>query len=211
MMRSKPLQNYLKTGLKKSSVFKAYILVLIFSLHPVLLFSLEIDHSIYQQDDRIVLILQLTDFPVDDVQQVFRTGQTSQVQFEVRLFNESKGVWSFLGDQLLEEQNIIYNGSYDPFSNMYRLETTTENKLAETREYLEAASFFSAFRSVRISFQHPSPHRSMAYFRLRVKFTPRLLMPPLNVLEPFLIDHQLTSGWTQIPIPKPKNVQEAGT
>lgn len=211
MMRSKPLQNYLKTGLKKSSVFKAALLVLIFSLHPVLLFSFEIDPSIHQQDDRIILILHLTDFPVGEVQQVFRSGQTSQVQFEVRLFNESEGVWSFLGDQLVEEQNIIYNGSYDPFSNMYRLETTAENNLPETREYVEAEVFFNAFRSARISFQQPSSPRSRVYLRFRVKFTPRLLMPPLNVLEPFLIDHQVTNGWTQIPIPKPKNVQEAET
>lgn len=210
-MRSKPLQNYLKTGLKKSSAFKAAILVLIFSLHPALLFSLEIDHSIYQQDDRIILILQITDFPVDEVRQVFRTGQTSQVQFEVRLFNKSEGVWSFLGDQLLEEQRIIYNGRYDPFSKMYRLETSTQNKLTETREYLETANFFSALRSVRISFQEPAAHHSMIYLRFRVKFTPRLLIPPLNVLEPFLINHQVTTGWTQVPIPESKDDQEAGT
>jgi hypothetical protein len=201
----------LKTGLKKSSAFKAAILLLIFSLQPALLFSIEIDHHIYQQGDRITLILQLNDFPVDKVQQVFRTGQTSQVQFEVRLFNESEGVWGFLGDQLLEEQSIIYNGSFDPFSNMYRLETTTQNKLTKTREYLEAASFFSAFRSVRTSFKYPSTRSSMVYIRLRVKFTPRLLMPPLNVLEPFLIDHQVTTGWTQVPIPNAKTDKEAET
>jgi len=211
MMQSRPLPNYLKTGLKKSSAFKTAILVLIFFLHPSLLFSLEFDHSIYQQDNRIILILQISDFPVDEVQQVFRTGQTSQVQFEVRLFNESEGVWSFLGDQLLEEKSIIHNGSYDPFSNMYRLEITTQNNLMETQNYLEAASFFSAFRSVRIIFQDPSARHSRVYLRLRVKLTPRLLIPPLNLLEPFLIDHQLTSGWTRIPIPKPINNQEAGT
>ena len=171
-------------------------------MQPALLFSLEIDHHIYQQDDQITLILQLNDFPLDKVQQVFQTGQTSQVQFEVRLFNKSEGVWGFLGDQLLEEQNIIYNGSFDPFSNMYILETTTENNRTKSREYLEGMSFFSAFRSVRISFPALPPRSSMAYLRLRVKFTPRLLMPPLNVLEPFLLDHQITTEWTQVPIPK---------
>jgi len=197
--------------LKKSNVCKAVIVILIFSLQPALLFSLEIDHRIYQQDDQITLILQLNDFPLDKVQQVFQTGQTSQVQFEVRLFKKSKGVWGFLGDQLLEEQNIIYNGSFDPFSNMYRLETSSHNSSTETRKYLEAASFFSALRSVRTSFQYSPTRDSMIYFRLRVKFTPRLLMPPLNVLEPFLINHQFTNGWTQVPIPNPQNDQEAGT
>ncbi|MCF7949661.1 MAG: DUF4390 domain-containing protein [Spirochaetia bacterium] len=196
------MQNYLKTGLKKSKVCKAALVVLIFSLQPALLFSLEIEHRIYQQDNQITLVLQLNDFPVDKVQKVFRTGQTSQIQFEVRLFNKSEGVWGFLGDQLLEEHNIIYNGRFDPFSNMYRLETTTENNITKTREYLEVTRFFNAFRSVRISFPSPSPRSSTAYLRLRVKFAPRLLMPPLNVLEPFLLDHQITTGWTQVPIPK---------
>ena len=205
------MQNYLKTGLKKSNVCKAVIVILIFSLQPALLFSLEIDHRIYQQDDQITLILQLNDFPLDKVQQVFQTGQNSQVQFEVRLFNKSEGVWGFLGDQLLEEQNIIYNGSFDPFSNMYRLETTTENSRTKIRDYLEVASFFSALRSVRISFPSPPPLSSTTYLRLRVKFTPRLLMPPLNVLEPFLLDHQITTGWTQVPIPDPKTEKEAET
>ncbi|MCF7915993.1 MAG: DUF4390 domain-containing protein [Spirochaetaceae bacterium] len=188
--------------MKKSKVCKAALVVLIFSLQPALLFSLEIEHRIYQQDNQITLVLQLNDFPVDKVQKVFRTGQTSQIQFEVRLFNKSEGVWGFLGDQLLEEQNIIYNGRFDPFSNMYRLETTTENNITKTREYLEVTRFFNAFRSVRISFPSPSPRSSTAYLRLRVKFAPRLLMPPLNVLEPFLLDHQITTGWTQVPIPK---------
>ncbi len=194
-MLSRLSQNCLKTGLKKSKVFKTVIVILIFSLQPPLLSGLLIEHSLYSNNNTISLVLTLEDFPINEVQQVFRTGQTSQIHYEVRLYREMKGFWSFLGDELIEEQSIVYNGRYDPFYDAYQIETPHS-----TEHYLQEETFFQAFRSNLVIFENNFENGRRFYIRARITFNPRKLMPPLNVLEPFLIDNQISTDWVQIPV-----------
>lgn len=198
--RSKQLQSCSKTGLKKSSVYKATKVILICNLflaQPVLLSSLDITHTLFSDESSFSIRLTMVDFPVHEVREVFRTGETSQVKFEVRLFRKSTGIWRFMGDELIKEHSDTYTGSYDPFYKMYRIETPDS-----THEFLLEENFFSAFRSFYTSFDIPVTTENRVYLRARITFTPRKLMPPLNVLEPFLFDSRETTGWVQISIPE---------
>ena len=132
--------------------------------------------------------------------EVFQKGETSQVSFEVRLFRKTTGLLSFLGDELIEEHQDTYYGSYDPFYKMFHLESS-DNAL----DFLQEESFFSAFRSYYTSFVQPQAEASRIYVKARITFTPRKLMPPLNVLEPFLLDSRESTGWVRIPVPKADN------
>lgn len=198
--RSKQLQSCSKTGLKKSSVYTAIRVILIcilFLAQPVLVSSLDITHTLFSRENSFSIRLTMVDFPVQEVRQVFRTGETSQVKFEVRLFREGAGIWSIMGDELIEEHSSTYTGSYDPFYSMYRIETPDS-----THEFLHEENFFSAFRSFYTSFDLPDSTENLIYLRARITFTARKLMPPLNVLEPFLLDSRKSTGWIHIPIPK---------
>ncbi len=203
-MLSKQLQNCLKTGLKKSNVYKATIAILIFFLQPALLSGISIDHRYYSHENTLSLLLSLRDFPVDEVKQVFQKGQTSEIQYEIRLYRETKGILSFLGDELIEEQSITYNGRFNPFYNAYQIETKEE-----TTHYIEEESFFRAFQSNLTVVNNPAKKEPSLdhplYFRVRITFNPRKLMPPLNVLEPFLIDNQESTGWVRIPLTRKEN------
>lgn len=194
-MLSKQLQNCLKTGLKKSRVYKATIVILILFLQPALLSGISIDHTHYLHKNTISLLLSLRDFPVDEVKQIFKKGQTSEIQYEIRLYRETKGILSFLGDELIEEHSITYNGRFDPFYNAYQIETEED-----TTHYIEEESFFNAFQSNLTTLRNPPENDRPLYIRARITFNPRKLMPPLNVLEPFLIDNQESTGWVRIPL-----------
>ena len=200
VMQSKQLQSCSKTGLKKSSVYTADRVILVFILflaQPVLLSSLDVTHTLFNRESSFSIRLTMVDFPVHEVREVFRNGETSQVKFEVRLFKESTGIWSFMGDELLAEHSGTYTGSFDPFYDMYLLQTSDNS-----HEFVQEENFFSAFRSFYTSFDIPATPESRMYVRARITFTPRKLMPPLNVLEPFLLDSRESTGWIQIPIPK---------
>ncbi len=197
-MQSKLLQSCSKTGLKKSSVYNASTLIpilVLFFLQPALLSSLDITHTLFTHEKSFSLRLNMVDFPVYKVREVFQKGETTQVRFEVRLFKESSGIWSFLGDELLGEHSNTYYGSYDPFYNLFRLKTDKD-----THEFMMEENFFSAFRSYHTSFDLPTSGADRIYLRARITFTPRKLMPPLNVLEPFLLDSRETTGWVQISV-----------
>lgn len=203
--QSKPLQSCSITGLKKSSVYKAAVvlpLLILFFLQPALLSSLEVTHTLFSRENSISIKLTMGDFPLYKVRQVFQKGETSQVKFEVRLFKESSGIWSFLGDELIGEHSDTYYGSYNPFYDIFRLETKQK-----THEFLHEETFFNAFRSFHTSFDLPSAEKDQIYLRARVTFTPRKLMPPLNVLEPFLLDSRETTGWVQLPVSHRSDLQ----
>ena len=196
--QSKLLQSCSKTGLKKSSVYKASTLIpilVLFFLQPATLSSLDVTHTLFTHENSLSLRLNMVDFPANKVKDVFQKGETTQVKFEVRLFRESSGIWSFLGDELLGEHSNTYYGSYDPFYDLFRLRTDED-----TFEFMIEENFFSAFRSYHTSFDLPASEAGQTYLRARITFTPRKLMPPLNVLGPFLLDSRETSGWVHISV-----------
>lgn len=197
--QSKQLQSCSKTGLKKSSVSKASVLIpviVLFFLHPAPLRSLELTHTLFTRESTFSIRITMVDFPVQKVRNVFQKRETTQVRFEVRLFRETTGLLSFLGDQLIGEHNDTYHGSYDPFYEMFHLETSDDS-----HDFLQEENFFSAFRSYYTSFVQPEAEADRIYLKARITFTPRKLMPPLNVLEPFLLDSRETTGWVRIPVP----------
>ncbi|MFW5714825.1 MAG: hypothetical protein ACOCXF_00445 [bacterium] len=139
----------------------------------------------------------MVDFPFRKVRRVFQRGETSQISFEVRLFRETTGILSFLGDELIGEHKDTYYGSYDPFYEMFHLETSDNS-----HNFMQEEEFFSAFRSYYTNFVQPEAEAGRMYLKARITFTPRKLMPPLNVLEPFLPGSRETTGWVRIPVPK---------
>ena len=190
---SRQLRNFLKIALRKSSVLVISISLFSVVLPAGVVQALEIDPALHAHNNTLALTLTLEQFPVSEVESVFRTGQTSQIQFEVRVFKETHGMWSMLGDELLEEKRVTYIGRYDPFNESYRIETD-----GTIKQFVDAGTFFRAFRTVFISFDLPHADPRDIYVRARAKLTPRKLMPPLNLLEPFLLDNQKTTGWVHM-------------
>jgi len=120
-------------------------------------------------------------------------GQTAEIRYEFRLFRETRGILSLLGDRMLLEEMVVYRAWYDEFDAGYILETSAGEVPCSSFEELQ-----SRLAGAEVVFcTAPSADEGRLYIRVRATVIPRKLSPPFTLLEPFYPENHITDGWKE--------------
>lgn len=119
-------------------------------------------------------------------------GLKSEIVFEFRLYEQSEGFFSFLGDRLLLEKHSAHTAHFDMYSGKYVI----VDGEGEQREYVSRQSFLHEFFAISDYVLSEAFHRiAHCYILARIRLNPVKLVPPLSVIALFFETGSVTSQW----------------
>lgn len=141
--------------------------------------------------------VSVTNPPEQRVAASLRDGLESEIQFNVRVYEHSGGLFSFLGDKLVGEWKSVHRARWDEFGNDYLVTDPrgTSRRSRSLKSFL--ASFFhlsNAATGIRLS---PGKHY---YILSNVQIQIVRLVPPLTMIAVFLPNRQIDTPWVETEI-----------
>lgn len=119
-------------------------------------------------------------------------GFKSEISFQFRLYKKAKGLFAFLGDQLILEKEESYTGYRDFFSQTYVIQKKNSgySEYGSIFDFLKNYFVISNYRLAEINRDNFSEY----YVQARIGLSPVKFEPPLHIITLFG-SMNLTSGW----------------
>lgn len=136
----------------------------------------------------------------DPLSATLARGEIAEITYDFRLFYESRGILSILGDKMLAENSVVYRIRYDELNSGYVL-NSQDNE--EELLFLSFEELCEKIRCARITFTQPvSTETENLYTRVRTTIIPRKLVAPFTLLEPFLSSRHIKEDWREFRFPE---------
>jgi hypothetical protein len=180
------------------------MLVLFFS--PISLFAQKASIRIAPElsGSSVLLDIRVKNFPSAQILEAFNEGFRAEVRYNIKLYKESEGFFSFLGDRLIDEVNPSFEAGWDQFEQSYYI----KNSGGDSVSYKDAAIFFlNLFRldDYLIITDLEEDHRY--YVLANVHINPVKLAAPLSIIQIIRPPRRYDSAWERVPLSKK---EEAG-
>ncbi len=189
-----PLLSSSKTGLKRSRLFAALLLILSLPLYPLHADgALDLRSQIAIEGKRLLIELEATGLPAEELKEALERGHTAEIRFDLRVYAKRSGILSILGDAMEEEYTRSYTGMWNPIFEVYSLIAEGERRI-----YPDFTAFLRDFASVRFSPDIHEPLSNEHHLRVRARLTPEVPVPPFNLLAPFLPNLRITTPWHRL-------------
>lgn len=156
------------------------------------------DIRLWKARDDLYLSLVLPGSLQPDIISSLDSGLRSEITFEIKIYRTTRGFRSIFGDRLTQEILITREAKKDSFTGDYLLispsETMTFSNPAEfLRRYFRLEEYPLPF----------TPAEGEEYYVLgRIIVEETKLVPPLNLLTPFMRDNRTATAWMRHPIPE---------
>ncbi|MBN2050320.1 MAG: hypothetical protein JW760_07750 [Spirochaetales bacterium] len=166
-----------------------------FFFFPAFHYASELNIQLETEKDHIRVSILLPPESRPDILTSFNNGLRSGIRFEIRLYRVATGFRSFFGDQLLREEHIVKEGHVDSFSRAYRI--TTDSKIQDYHNFRQFQEVFYHLADLSIPFI-PSSADGAYYILCRVVVEKMKLVPPLNLLSPFMKTNRIATPWVRL-------------
>lgn len=154
-------------------------------------YTAEAEFNIRQDGDLLYVSVTLPEGLRPDVVTSLNSGLRSEISFEVKVYRQTGGFRSIFGDALVMEDHITWEGKRDNFGKSYQISGDTE-----TRTFSDPEVFLDHYFSLS---EHPLtfwPEGGGEYYILsRITVEEVKLVPPLNILTPFLHKNRTVTDW----------------
>ena len=122
-------------------------------------------------------------------------GLKAEITFQVRLYRQNRGFFSFIGDRLLIERRVSQVAYFDFYENRYKIQRDGEPFGAYSAEAEFLDSFFSV-ASVELGEIEPSDAQNH-YLLGRVRMMPVKIIAPLNIITLFSSGTAFITPWIE--------------
>ena len=176
---------------------KGYIPILVFLLllTPALSSAQEARLEASLQGQRIYGAVEYVGSHSQEVLASLWDGLKAEITFQVRLYRQNRGLFSFIGDRLLVERRVSQVAYFDFYENRYKIQRNGEplGEYSAESEFLD--SFFS-LASVELGEIEPSDAQNH-YLLGRVRMMPVKIIAPLNIITLFSSGTAFTTPWIE--------------
>ena len=157
----------------------------------------EADVHARRNGDSLLVSMALPPHIRPDIIQSLDSGLRSEISFEIRLYRETRGVRALFGDRLLREESITFQGKHDSFENTYQIFSSDGiESFTDPREFMN--NYYNLY-SAAVPF-HPEEDERY-YLLARIVAQETKLVPPLNLLTPFLRGNRTVTAWRRVDLP----------
>ena len=159
-------------------------------------FGLDTDISFFHGPQGDTVTVGLVGIDRKEIHDHILKGFQSRIQYRVKIYRKTPGLFQLLGDKILYETQPARTGRWDLISGNFEIDFARgEGKkyFSEWREF--ADNFFNL-----IDLPVPTFTGSSVYVLAQVYFQKTVLHPPLNLLSLFFDRHTLTSPWRRLEI-----------
>ncbi|HEC61768.1 MAG TPA: hypothetical protein ENI27_05880 [bacterium] len=155
--------------------------------------------------DLLVVSIALKGGDAEQVLASIQDGLKSEIVFQARLYERNRGLFSFLGDRVFVEREVVQVAYFDFFDDMY----VVESELKGTRKYEQREEFLRDFfhladfslQDMRYLRRGPGSY----YILARIRLDPVRLVPPLNIIS--LFNSSVVTPWQEIQIPGQRGLE----
>jgi len=176
---------------------KGYIPILVFLLllTPALSSAQEARLEAFLRGQRVYGAVEYVGSHSQEVLASLWDGLKAEITFQVRLYRQNRGLFSFIGDRLLVERRVSQVAYFDFYENRYKIQRNGEplGEYSAESEFLD--SFFS-LASVELGEIEPSDAQNH-YLLGRVRMMPVKIIAPLNIITLFSSGTAFTTPWIE--------------
>lgn len=176
---------------------KGYIPILVFLLllTPALSSAQEVRLEASLRGQRVYGAVEYVGSHSQEVLASLWDGLKAEITFQVRLYRQNRGLFSFIGDRLLVERRVSQVAYFDFYENRYKIQRNGEplGEYSAESEFLD--SFFS-LASVELGEIEPSDAQNH-YLLGRVRMMPVKIIAPLNIITLFSSGTAFTTPWIE--------------
>ena len=157
----------------------------------------ETDLHVRRNSDSLLISMVLPRHVRPDVIQSLDEGLRSEISFEIRLYRVSVGLRSLFGDRLIREENVTWEGKRDSFENTYQIFSASGiTSFSDPQVFLDT---YYSLHAYSVPFR---PKTGQNYYLLgRIIARETKLVPPLNLLTPFMKEYRTVTDWRRYDIP----------
>lgn len=180
--------------MKKISLLSPIIIATLFFFTSLsIVYPAESQFQFHISSDTIEISYHAPDISEEVLSASLAKGQTAGFTYEFRLFQETRGILSLLGDKMIAEKTVTCSVRYDEFCSAYVLTTSGTETFCSTFEEI-----MGKLKSVHVSFERKTNTASEhMYTRIRTTLVPRKLTAPFTLLEPFFNRDHVREGWKE--------------
>lgn len=167
-----------------------FLLIILF-LQVFVLSAQETVLMVNNKLDKPSISLTLKNYPGDILISSIQNGLRAEISFEIKAYATSNGIMRIFGDRLYSEENPVYTGRWDRFSDEFVIEYGDIKNTFKDKE-LFLASFFTLedYYSTEIDFKSEN-----LYLLGRIIIKKVKLVPPMNLLSRLLGANTYTTPW----------------
>ena len=156
----------------------------------------ETDMHVRRGSGSLLVSMDLPRHVRPDVIQSLEAGLRSEISFEIRLYRVTVGLRSLFGDRLIREDSVTREGKRDSFESTYQIFSSSGiTSFSDPQVFLDSYYSLHAF-SVPFN-----PRDGQRYYVLgRITAQETKLVPPLNLLTPFMKEYRTVTDWQRYDI-----------
>jgi hypothetical protein len=170
-------------------------ILLILLLWPgVILFSQETVLEVVESEEKLAVSAELRSASVEEVFTSLEDGLEAEIAFEIRLYERTRGILSFIGDRLVLHSQPFYRAKKNFFENTYVVNASW----GMSYEFADPQDFLKLFLSIdTFELDGFRPKKGKHYYlRARIHLNHVKLAPPLNLIY-ILGPIGITTEWTE--------------
>lgn len=193
---SKQLQLFLKKNSRKNKLIisaKANLILFFLFSGAFTIIAQTADLKVVTAPNYIIYC-NISDVDTLQLNNSLTEGFESQILFQVKLFKKREKPFSFFGDEMIEELEIIKNAEFDIFTDSFKIITDNSNVL-----YLNNfKDFLDEYLQNKIEF---SPENFIIrelntyYVKIKVSLINKLYIEPFNIFYLLNYKYRITTGW----------------
>lgn len=148
-------------------------------------------------DGHLWASIDVSNPPRQRIIESMREGLESEVQFNLRVYERNKGLFSFLGDKLVADWRRVRRARWDEFSGEFLITTAAGG----SRQMRAAPSFLSTLfhlKTVDTGIRLASGHNYYVLSNVQIQIV--RLVPPLTMIALFLPHRQIDTPWVETEI-----------
>ncbi len=189
----------MKKDLKKIKLtFIPVVLYLLGGAVPSFAQRVEIDMFPLIIRSTLHMDISLINIPESEIESSLREGFRSEIRYNIKIYRENNGPFSFLGDKLIMEANPGSEAGWDVFQKSYYI----RNDGGEEATFRSRDNFFHNFsRLIDFSLELKLEPGREYYILTNVQISPVKLTPPLTIIEFFLPQKRKTAPWHRASLP----------
>ena len=187
-----------KKGLRKiSRLFRYLFFISLFFLCP--LFSIEagLHVDVLCDEETITLDIRLHDMPTEEILKSFEKGYRGEINFNIKLYRKTEGLFSFLGDRLVQEVNLTREAGWDMFDRVFYFTEESGGRHAFKEKQIFFSKLFSV-HNLRLSVEFDDD-RSY-YLLVNGQINPVKLTAPISIIQLVRPEGRYTTPWKRVPV-----------
>ena len=194
----KPLQHFLKRNLKRSKKSSRTLIILLYlfiSNIPTWAITSQVQ---IKSTPTITITHNLINADTSRILEAINSGYTSLIVLQVRIYKKRDFPYSILGDEVIEELEIVKEAKADIFSESYIVEC--DQKISY---YTEKRELIDRFLTMELEIPHiniiPGELKSH-YVKMKATIINKDYISPFNIFYLINFKNKITTGWIDYPL-----------